>query len=81
VDRLRNIFACTNWLDIAQDLVVNVGLGPRPAPRWPVAIEDEIVEEGPPVYARPPVYYRPYPYYGYPGYYRPWGFGWGWRGW
>jgi len=22
VDRLRNIFACTNWLDIAQDLVV-----------------------------------------------------------
>jgi uncharacterized protein YgiM (DUF1202 family) len=81
---------CTNgWCEASLDgkdgFVIgrNVGLGPRPAPRGRVAIEDEIVEEGPPVYALPPGYYRPYPYYGYYGYYRPWGYGWGWgwRGW
>jgi hypothetical protein len=58
----------------------NVGLGPRPAPRGPQVVEEEVVE-GP---AGPPVYYRPYPYRPYPYYYgyygyRPWG--WGWRGW
>lgn len=58
----------------------NVGMGPRPAPRATPEVydEEEEVIDGP-VYARPPVYYRPY--YGYYGYYRPWGFGWGWRGW
>jgi SH3 domain-containing protein len=55
----------------------NIGMGPRPAPRGPAVVEEEVVDG--PVYGRPvygpPVYYRPYPY-GY--YYRPWGFGWGW---
>ncbi len=54
----------------------NVGIGPRPAPRSAPQVydEEEVVDE--PVYVRPPVYCRPYY-----GYYRPWGFGWGWRGW
>jgi uncharacterized protein YraI len=59
----------------------NVGMGPRRAPFRPQVYDEEIVEvpAGPPVYYRP-YPYRPYPYYGYYGY-RPWGFGWGWRGW
>jgi Bacterial SH3 domain len=62
----------------------NVGMGPRPAPRGaPQVYDEEVVEgrAGPAGYYRPaPYYYRPYPY-GYYGYYRPWGYGWGWRGW
>src|ERR1700728_5346912 len=67
---------CTNgWCEASVDgkdgFVIgrNVGMGPRPAPRGgPGAevVEEEEVVEGP-VYARPP------------GYYRPWGYGWGWR--
>jgi uncharacterized protein YraI len=77
---------CTNgWcaasLDGKDGFVIgrNVGMRPRPAPRVRAQVydEEEVVEG--PVYARPPMYYRPF--YGYYGYYRPWGFGWGWRGW
>ncbi|HLI98650.1 MAG TPA: SH3 domain-containing protein [Bradyrhizobium sp.] len=75
---------CTNgWCEASVDgkdgfvIARNVGLGPRPAPRGPEIVEEEI-DEGP-VYVRPPVYYRPYPYYGP---YYGWGYrGWGWRGW
>lgn len=75
---------CTNgWCEASFDgkdgyvISRNIGMGPRPAPRGPSVVEEEVVEG--PVYGRPvygpPVYYRPYPY-GY--YYRPWGWGWGW---
>jgi Bacterial SH3 domain len=58
----------------------NVGMGPRPAPRGRFWMRPgEIVDEPPVYYRRPyPYYYRPYPY-GYYGYYRPRGYGWGWR--
>ena len=76
---------CTNgWCEASVDgkdgyvISRNIGMGPRPAPRGPAVVEEEVVVGpvyGRPGYPPPPVYYRPYPY-GY--YYRPWGFGWGW---
>jgi uncharacterized protein YraI len=62
----------------------NVGMASRRPPRGAVIGEEEVIEDGPPVYRRayvvgPPVYWGYGPYYGY-GY--GWGYGyrggWGW---
>jgi uncharacterized protein YraI len=73
---------CAASLDGKDGYVIgrNVGMAPRPAPRAAPQVYDEEVVEGPP--GPPPGYYRPAPYYYRPypyGYYRPWGYGWGWR--
>jgi uncharacterized protein YraI len=76
---------CTNgWCQASVDgkdgyaIAQNLGMAPRPAPRPPEIVEDELEEYAPPVVYGPPVYYgyRPYGYYGGWGYRGGWGRRW-----
>lgn len=83
---------CTNgWCQATVDgkdgyvIAQNVGMAPRRPPRGRVIGEEEVIEDGPPVYGPryvygPPVYYGYGPYYGYGWGYGGWGYrgGWGW---
>ncbi len=86
---------CTNgWCQVSLNgqegyaIAQNLGMAPRRPPRGPAVVEEEVEDEGPPVYARgpgyvvgPPAYYGYGPDYGYGPYYRYYGGGWGYGRW